>query len=139
MLLVTWGLGGAWSSAEFEVRAVTHGICELLWLKRLLKGLKITSSMPMRLYCDNKVAINIAHNPIQHDRNKHVEVDHHFRKKKLEGLAYIPYIPTGEQVADILINRLQNGQFDNSYMQADARHFRASLRSVERYRAILCY
>ena len=28
----------------------------------------------MRLYYENKVAINIAHNPIQHDRTKHIEI-----------------------------------------------------------------
>ena len=38
----------------------------------------------MKLYCDNKSAINIAHNPIQHDRTKHIEVDRHFIKENLE-------------------------------------------------------
>jgi hypothetical protein len=38
----------------------------------------------MNLYCDNKSAIEIAHNPVQHDRTKHVEVDRHFIKEKLE-------------------------------------------------------
>ena len=47
----------------------------------------------MKLYCDNKVAINIVHNPIQHDRTKHVEVDRHFIKEKLEGnLICMPYV-----------------------------------------------
>jgi len=32
----------------------------------------------MRLYCDNKAAISIAHNLVQHDRTKHVEIDRHF-------------------------------------------------------------
>ena len=63
------------SSANVEFRAVAHGICELLWLKKLLEYLKVTSHMPMKLYCDNKTMINIAHNPIQHDRTKHVEID----------------------------------------------------------------
>ncbi|XP_011046793.1 PREDICTED: uncharacterized protein LOC105141310 [Populus euphratica] len=58
---------------------------------------------PMKLYCDNKSAIAIAHNPVQHDRTKHVEVDKHFIKEKLEsGLICTPYVPTGEQLADIL-------------------------------------
>ena len=38
----------------------------------------------MKLYCDNKIAINIAHNTIQHDKIKHIEIDRHFMKEKLE-------------------------------------------------------
>ena len=57
----------------------------------------------MKVFCDNKAAIAIAHNPILHDRTKHVEVDKHFMKEKLEeGLICTSYIPTDEQVADIL-------------------------------------
>ena len=63
------------SSAEAEFKAIAHEICKLLWLKKLLEDLKVTSPMPMKLYCDNKATINIAHNPVQHDRTKHVEVD----------------------------------------------------------------
>lgn len=38
----------------------------------------------MKLYCDNKSTINIAHNLVQHERTKHVEIDRHFIKEKLE-------------------------------------------------------
>jgi hypothetical protein len=34
----------------------------------------------MDMFCDNKVAIAIAHNPIWHNRTKHVEIDRHFIK-----------------------------------------------------------
>ena len=63
---------------------MTLGICELLWIQGILKELGIDAIKPMKLYCDNKVAISIAHNPVQHDRTKHVEVDRHFIKEKLE-------------------------------------------------------
>jgi hypothetical protein len=47
----------------------------------------------MNLYCDNKSAIEIAHNPVQHDRTKHVEVDRHFIKEKLEaGIIQFPFV-----------------------------------------------
>lgn len=49
------------SSAEAEFRAIAHGICEVLWIKRLLEDLKISDSSPMTVYCDNKAAISIAH------------------------------------------------------------------------------
>ena len=52
------------SSTEAEFRSMALGICELLWLKIILEELKIKYEMPMRLYCDNKFAINIAHNPV---------------------------------------------------------------------------
>jgi len=55
--LVTWWSKKqnvvARSSAEVEFRAMTQGICELLWLKIILEDLRIKSDDPMRLYCDN--------------------------------------------------------------------------------------
>ena len=45
------------SSAEAEFRAVAHGICEVMWIKRILEELKFSYSMPIKVYCDNKAAI----------------------------------------------------------------------------------
>ncbi|CAA6671840.1 unnamed protein product [Spirodela intermedia] len=53
-------------------------ICELLWVKNLLDELQIPLFSPMKIYCDNKSAINLVHNPVQHDCTKHVEIDRHF-------------------------------------------------------------
>ena len=52
------------SSAEAEFCSMALGMCELLWLKILLNDLKIEWNTPMKLYCDNKSAISIAHNPV---------------------------------------------------------------------------
>lgn len=71
------------SSAEAEFQAMALGICKLLWMKIILDDLKIKCNGPMKLYCDNKSAINIAHNPVQHDRTKHVEVDRSLHKGKV--------------------------------------------------------
>jgi hypothetical protein len=51
------------SSVEVEFRAMAYGICELLWKKILLKKLGYDCKESMSLYCGNKAAINIAHNP----------------------------------------------------------------------------
>ena len=69
-------------SVEEEFRAT--GVCELLWVKIIMEDLKVQWSKPMTLYSDNKSAINIAHNPMQHDRTKHIEIDRHFIKEKLD-------------------------------------------------------
>ena len=67
----------------------------------------------MKLYCDNKSAISIAHNPVQHDQTKHIEVDRHFIKEKLDsGLICTPYVPSQGQLADILTKGLRTPNFD---------------------------
>ena len=102
------------SSAEAEFRAMALGICELLWIKIILSDLRIHWEGPMRLYCDNKSAINIAHNPVHHDRTKHVEIDRYFIKEKLEsGLICTPFVPSEDQLADVLTKGLPCEQFQN--------------------------
>nr|XP_016505430.1 PREDICTED: uncharacterized mitochondrial protein AtMg00810-like [Nicotiana tabacum] len=70
--LVTWRSKKqsivARSSAEAEYRAMAQGVCELLWLQKLLHELRLYEKEKLSLYCDNKVAISIDHNLVQHDR-----------------------------------------------------------------------
>jgi len=48
-------------------------------------------------------AIAIAHNPVQHDKTKHVEIDRHFIKEKLEaGIIFFPFVRSELQLADVL-------------------------------------
>ena len=47
------------SSAKAEFRLIAHGICEVLWIKKVLEELKITIHPPAMMYCDNKAAISI--------------------------------------------------------------------------------
>ena len=73
--LVTWRCKKqvvvARSSAEAKFRDMAQGVCELLWIKIILTELKLALSGSVRLCCDNKAVINIAHNSVQHDRTKH--------------------------------------------------------------------
>ncbi|BBH05359.1 transposable element gene [Prunus dulcis] len=81
------------SSAEAEYHGMAHGVCELLWLRRLLRDLGFGPKKPIDLHCDNKAAIAIAHNPVQHDHTKHVKVDRNFIKEKLDAkIVSFPFI-----------------------------------------------
>ncbi|KAF7808112.1 Retrovirus-related Pol polyprotein from transposon RE2 [Senna tora] len=72
------------SSAEAKFRASSQGICEGIWLKRLLSELRIQVNSPMEVKCDNLAAISIAKHPVHHDRTKHVEIDRHFIMENLD-------------------------------------------------------
>lgn len=77
-------------------------MCERIWLTRLLGELKIPIENPMRLYCDNKATMSIAHNPMHHERTKHVKIDRHFIKEKIDnGSICTTYLLTKQQVVDI--------------------------------------
>src|ERR1044072_604750 len=99
--LVTWRSKKqsvvAISSAEAEYRALAQSICEGLWLEEL----RISTLEPMKVFCDNLAAISIAKNHVHHDRTKHVEIDRHFIKEKVESrILNLVYTPTHLQVAD---------------------------------------
>jgi hypothetical protein len=67
---------------EAEYRAMSLALCEMMWLKGMLKELRLLRNETMLLRCDNVAAINIANNPVQFDRTKHVEIDMFFIKEK---------------------------------------------------------
>ena len=101
------------SSVEGELRAMTHGICELLWLRIILNKLGLKKAEPIRLYCEKKLTINITHNPVQHDQTKHIEIDRHFIKEKLDnGLITIPYVSSDNQWAGIFTKGLPTTKFE---------------------------
>lgn len=55
----------------------------MLWLQRVLEELQIAINLPIKLYCNNKAAISIVQNPIQHNGMKQLEIDRHFIKGKI--------------------------------------------------------
>ncbi|CAL2226490.1 unnamed protein product [Prunus armeniaca] len=107
-----------YQSAEAEFRGMTKGSCELLWLRKLLTELGYKPTSTMNLFCDNKAAIAIAQNPVQHDCTKHVEVDRHFIKQKLEAKMFqFPFVKSEDQLVDILTKAISNKAFHNSLDQ----------------------
>ena len=98
-------------------------MCEGLWLPKLLEELHITIEFPIKLYCDNKTAISISHNLVQHDKTKHIEVDRHFIKEKIEkGIICMTYIPTRDQLADIFTKGLHKSNFEDFICKLDMIH-----------------
>ena len=115
--LVTWKSKKqkvvAMSCAEAEFQGIARGVAEVLWLGKLLGELGFPQKEACDLMRDNKAAINISENSVQHDRTKHVEVDRHFIKEKLEaGILSLPFVRSEEQLADILTKAIPTKSFE---------------------------
>ncbi|MFV0960666.1 Ty1/Copia family ribonuclease HI, partial [Klebsiella pneumoniae] len=113
--IVTWSSKKqkaiAKSSTQAEYRAMAAGTADVTWVRHLLQELhEIISSSS--LLCDNQSAINISFNLILHSRTKHIEIDQHFIRQKVEHEEISPaYIPTSEQVADLFTKGPTGSQF----------------------------
>ena len=63
------------SSTEAEFRALSKGIDNAMWIKYILDDLKIMYERPIIIRCENKSALSLAHDPVNHDRLKYVNID----------------------------------------------------------------
>lgn len=85
---------------------------EVVWVIRLSEELGLINLQPVTLHCDNMSALHIAHNPVYHERTKHIEVDCHFtREKFMEGLLQLTYLPTQSQLADVFTKIMPSSHF----------------------------
>ncbi|KAM7509738.1 hypothetical protein LguiB_008613 [Lonicera macranthoides] len=101
------------SSAESEYRAMAQSVCEIMWICQLLNEVGIKTSVPAKLWCDNQAAIHIASNPVFHERTKHIELDCHFVREKIQqGLISTGYVKTGEQLGDLFTKALNGVRVD---------------------------
>ncbi|GJY36156.1 ribonuclease H-like domain-containing protein, partial [Tanacetum coccineum] len=57
------------SSAEAEYRSMAADACEVMSIVKIMKDLNVDNLIPADLYCDNKSAIQIAANPVMHEKN----------------------------------------------------------------------
>ena len=74
--------------------------------------MELKSTQPCRLLCDNKAAISISENLVQHDQTKHVEVDRHFIKDTIDAkIVELPYVKSEDQLADILTKAVNSQSF----------------------------
>ena len=96
------------SSTEPEFISLALGICEDIWIQRLLSELRVMDKQPIKLFYDNQAAINIAKSLVHNDKTKHLQIGRHFILEKIEnGTVQIVYIPSQHQLLIISPNHFQ--------------------------------
>ncbi|KAH9646463.1 retrovirus-related pol polyprotein from transposon RE2 [Citrus sinensis] len=114
------------SSTESEYRALSAASSKLSWLQSLFSELNITKLPTSVLWCDNQSAGDLPRNLVFHSKSKHIELDiHYIRDKVLNKELEVRYIPTKEQVADVLTKPLSFPKF--SYFRSKLNVFNRPL------------
>nr|XP_016510540.1 PREDICTED: uncharacterized mitochondrial protein AtMg00810-like [Nicotiana tabacum] len=100
------------SSTEAEYCAIAFAASEVSWLTSLLKELQLPCPPAPVVFCDNISAIYFTANPVFHQRLKHIEIDYHFVREKVDrGQLSVRYIPSTDQTADIFTKALSSSRF----------------------------
>ncbi|GJS25538.1 hypothetical protein Tco_0454170 [Tanacetum coccineum] len=108
--LVSWSLkrqkSAAISSTEAEYIALSGCYAQVLWMRSQLTDYGLGFNKIL-MYCDNKSAIALCCNNVQHSRSKHINIRYHFIKEQVEnGVVELYFVRTKYQLADIFTKAL---------------------------------
>nr|GEY25436.1 retrotransposon protein, putative, unclassified [Tanacetum cinerariifolium] len=97
---------------EAEYTALSGCCAQILWMRsRLLNYGFLFNKIP--LCCDNKSAIALCCNKVQHSRAKHIDVRYHFIKDQVENeIVELYFARTEYQLADIFTRSLPRERFN---------------------------
>ncbi|GKA16997.1 retrovirus-related pol polyprotein from transposon TNT 1-94 [Tanacetum coccineum] len=114
--LVSWSSkkqkSTAISSIEAEYIALSGCCSQILWMRSQLTDYGFQFNK-IPLYCDNKSAIALCCNNVQHSRAKHIDVLYHFIKEQVEnGIVELYFVRTKYQLADIFTKPLSKERFN---------------------------
>ncbi|GJV46600.1 retrovirus-related pol polyprotein from transposon TNT 1-94 [Tanacetum coccineum] len=114
--LVSWSSKKQKSTVISSTKAeyiVLSGCCsQILWMRSQLTdyGFKFNK---IPLYCDNKSAISLCCNNVQHSRAKHIDIRYHFIKEQVEnGIVELYFVRTRYQLGDIFTKPLPRERFN---------------------------
>ncbi|GJV35661.1 retrovirus-related pol polyprotein from transposon TNT 1-94 [Tanacetum coccineum] len=100
------------STTEAEYVSAGKACQQALWMKQALVdyGVRLDD---IPIMCDNKGAIDLSKNPVQHSRTKHIEIRHHFLRDNIQkGNISIEKVSSEDNIADILTKPLKREPFN---------------------------
>nr|GFA26809.1 uncharacterized mitochondrial protein AtMg00810-like [Tanacetum cinerariifolium] len=94
------------SSKKAEYIALSGCCAQILWMRSQLSNYGLGfNKIPM--YCDNKSAITLCCNNVQHSRSKHIDIRYQYIKEQVEnGVIELYFVNTEYQLADLFTKAL---------------------------------
>jgi hypothetical protein len=75
--------------------------------RQLMEDVGCAQEEATTIMCNNQGSMALAKNPTNHDRSKHIDVQHHSIRKKIENkVLELEYCPTQYIIADIVTKAL---------------------------------
>ena len=103
----------ALSTTEAETMSLTRLAKEVMWLHKMLTGMKLTVALPMRLGEDNAACILTAKHPNSKAKTRHIRVQFHYVQELVEDkLVEVFYEPGSELPADLMTKALGRIKFE---------------------------
>ncbi|GJW73738.1 hypothetical protein Tco_0133108, partial [Tanacetum coccineum] len=100
------------SSTEAECIAMSGCCAQILWMRSQLSDYGFAYNH-VPLYCDNKSAIALCCNNVQHSRAKHIDIKHYFIREQVDkGVAELYFMRTEYQLANIFTKALLRERFE---------------------------
>ena len=100
-------------STEAEYVPLSIASQEAIWLRRLIKDIKIKLTEPTILFEDNQSTIELSKNPKHHNRTKHIDVSYLSVCEKVTAKTLcIKYCSAKEMLADIMTKGLPKPTFE---------------------------
>ena len=99
----------ALSTCEAEIIALSEGAKDMVYFRKLLRGLGEPEPGPSSLATDSQSARDVSYNPQHHDRMKHVQRRHFFIRDMVESFELeVPFVRTADNVADMFTKPMRN-------------------------------
>lgn len=87
--------------------ALTQCTKEAVWFKRFLHDVGCQQVGALEILEDNQGCMALAKNPVSHARTKHIDIQHHFIREKVEnGEVELKYCRSTQMPADLLTKAL---------------------------------
>ncbi len=101
----------AQSSTEAEYMCMSDTTRQIVWIESLMFELQFPIKT-IFLCCDNQGAMFLSSNPAQEHRSKHIDIRYHYIRECVENeKVKLTYVPTNEQIADIMTKNLPYPKF----------------------------